>query len=730
MRKSWIRLLALLLVAVMLTGCSGDDAHETTAPVTVPEEPATYTFRDYLTGDPTCYDPLSWETEYDYYVLRHTTMGLYDMVAGEKPGSFKLIPEMAVGEPRDVGERYAGNELYGIPTENFEGLAWEIDLNPDAVWEDGTPINADTYINSMKLLLDPQYKLPRAAVYCSGRFAIRNADHYYRQDQLGQIVYATLKELGYTSVEEAREDGYEKFYLDMEGFWHLDCGFVDITDTTELRDETIQEGKKEDAVSAKYLYDKYLKTGKGFSAFQSEYIAVRTQDVQEVEWIDVGIKKSGEYQLTLFLEAPITAQELKYNLTTNWIVPENYDPAVYGRDADDYLSYGPYRLVSTLPGINLRLEKNKNWYGYSDGKHEDQFQTTNIFCRIIRSEDIAADAFLAGQIDRLSATGDRIGEEGLEKYHLEAQSYTSKLTFNSDFESLESRQSEGINKTMLAYRDFRQAISMVLNRNKIAKAVSAVHEPAYGLINSTYITDIGTCTPYRDTEEGKEVLEKLYGQDATLEEARALFMRAYNAAVKAKRITGTDVIRLEFVAYGDGAVYQGITAAIQDSLDAALAGTELEGRVFIDLVADEDYYSRARRGEFDIILSTFGGSTMDPYAMMENYCDPNRLFEYGFDPDAQTLTLTIGDELITKTYRRWSWALNHGAYARADEKTRNTILAALEQGILQQYRCVSAYSRNTAVFYSDRVIPGSETNPNQIWQGSVRHMAFLYEDKK
>ena len=725
--------LALLLLAAM-AGCDGEEITPTSSNVTTAPDPATYTFRDYLLGTPTHYDPLSWETEYDRYVLRHTTMGLYDMVPGETAGSIAFVAEMASGQPRDVSEKYAGNEMYGVPVENFEGYAWEIDLNPNAVWEDGVPITADTYIYSMMQLLDPAQKHSRAAAYCSGRFAIRNADNYYRQDQVGQIAYATLQSLGYTSVEEARTDGYENFYLDMTGFWHLDCGYVDITDKTEYRDETVQENKKEDAVSAKYLYDKYLKTGKGFSDFQAEYIAVRTRDVKEVTWADVGLKKSGEYQLTLFLESPVSAEELKYNLTSNWIVPAGYTPGVYGTDSDDYLSYGPYRLVSTLPGINLRLEKNENWYGYSDGKHEGQFQTTHIFTRIMQSEDVAVEAFLAGQIDRLSTTGSRIGAEGLRNYVIEPQSYTSKLTFNTDPESLQNRQSPGISKILLADVRFRQAISMVLDREKIAKAVSPVHEPAYGLLNSSYIAGFSLGQPYRQTEQARQALDQVFAREISAAEvreaAKALFLEAYNAAVKAKKISGTDMIRFDFVVYGDGAVYQNIVSGVQQSIDAALAGTELEGRIKIDLVADANYYGRARTGDFDIILSTLGGSTMDPYMMMENYCDPDRLFEYGFKPDQERLTLTLGEEVVTKTYRRWYWALCYGAYANADPELRTTILAALEQGILQQYRCIPVYSRNTAIFYGERIVPPGEDGGGGIWQGSVRHMAFLYEDEK
>ena len=65
---------------------------------------------------------------------------------------------MAAELPVDVtaAVKAANNNKYGIPESATAGYAYTIKLNPNAKWENGTAINADTYIYSMKELLNPK----------------------------------------------------------------------------------------------------------------------------------------------------------------------------------------------------------------------------------------------------------------------------------------------------------------------------------------------------------------------------------------------------------------------------------------------------------------------------------------------------------------------------------------------------------------------------------------------
>ena len=109
-----------------------------------------YTYNDYTSVSPETWNPHEWETNTDSYILTYTSMGLYDFVLNEEKNGYEIIPEMAADMPVDVTTEYAGKEPYGVPADAKEGYAFKIALNDKATWEDGTPINADTYLYSYK----------------------------------------------------------------------------------------------------------------------------------------------------------------------------------------------------------------------------------------------------------------------------------------------------------------------------------------------------------------------------------------------------------------------------------------------------------------------------------------------------------------------------------------------------------------------------------------------------
>ena len=177
------KLIALLLAVVMVLGlaaCGGDKAPETTAPSeTTPVETTpvadTYTWKDSVSTLATNWNPHNYQTDDDSYPAEFLRVGLYGFIFNDelhpKDGvepyaGYTIIPEMAAALPVDVTEQVkAEHPEYGIPESATAGYAYTIDLNPNAVWEDGTPINADTYVESMKRLLDVKLLNYRATDY-------------------------------------------------------------------------------------------------------------------------------------------------------------------------------------------------------------------------------------------------------------------------------------------------------------------------------------------------------------------------------------------------------------------------------------------------------------------------------------------------------------------------------------------------------------------------------------
>ena len=83
-----------------------------------------------------------------------------------------------------------------------KGFVFEIKLNPDMKWENGEVINADSYIYSMKALLDPAMKNYRANLYYAGESAVAGGDDYYYAGSTAWIDAASAYRVADLAVAE------------------------------------------------------------------------------------------------------------------------------------------------------------------------------------------------------------------------------------------------------------------------------------------------------------------------------------------------------------------------------------------------------------------------------------------------------------------------------------------------------------------------------------------------
>ena len=226
------KLLAMLLALVMvlsLAACAGNEPAETPAEPseTQPTEPAevaapaSYTYKSYSTALGSNWNPHTWETNGDSAVMGYIesplcTMSILDsengvyqwvMVAAES------ITDVTADNQADL-TKYAVNLPEGQAAEETEhGFVFEIKLNPDMKWQDGTPINADTYIYSMQQLLAPEMKNYRANLYYSGESAVAGGASYYNA---GQTVYLDNANHTIAAVADLTK-GEDGIYVDANG---------------------------------------------------------------------------------------------------------------------------------------------------------------------------------------------------------------------------------------------------------------------------------------------------------------------------------------------------------------------------------------------------------------------------------------------------------------------------------------------------------------------------------
>jgi hypothetical protein len=294
---------------------------------------------------PGSWNPLWEQTPESTLLLSLTADRLYHVSAD---GS-ELIPSLAAGLPADVTAEYAGT--YGVPVGAKRGYAFAIELNPEARWEDGTPLTAADWLFTLQLMLEKGLDVPEPA----NLRAFRDGQEKPTEDVI------SLMEAGFSSVEEARDAGHTMFYVNTGDFWGLGCGWQPITDGTPLLDAAIPSGITERYVCGAYLYDRYLRTGAEQSMFQSEFVGVSARP-EYVSQADVGLLESSEYRFLLILDKPTTADALALKLGAVTVLPADRYGDNYATSAATYAATGPYRIVSAAGG-EMVLEPNPCWLG-------------------------------------------------------------------------------------------------------------------------------------------------------------------------------------------------------------------------------------------------------------------------------------------------------------------------------------------------------------------------------
>ena len=169
---------------------------------------------------------------------------------------------------------------------------------------------------------------------------------------------------------------------------------------------------------------------------------------------------------------------------------------------------------------------------------------------------------------------------------------------------------------------------------------------------------------------------------------------------------------------------------MQDSLDAATAGTALEGRITVNMVVSEDYYGALDSGEYELSMSAWTGSATNPYSNMQYFVtdDVSPQPYFGFDPETETLDIDIDGTTVTNTFYDWYQELCFGEYAVADSSVRNQILASMELALLQKYRDCPFWSTSTASLQSMQISYPTYEPVFEVGLGGIRCCTYNYTD--
>ena len=846
-KKILALLLALVMAVAVFAGCQtpAEPSEATAAPAasgdpsgeaTDAPEADTYTYQDSVSVMATNWNPHTYQTADDAYPVdtARIRIGLYDLifndelhpVEGKEPFTgYVVLPEMAASLPVDVTEQVkAEHPEFGIPEDMTSGYAYTIDLNPDACWEDGTPINADTYVYSMQKLLDPKLLNYRAVDYYAQNFSIAGAEEYANAGRTVDLDNYAMS--GYTLEDlTLGEDGQ---YVSPEGSpmfvgvnfdlsWTAQSGGTLQELVEAYGDQYFNMERWEELVAladenglAPLTEDSYAMLVSVISTdawMEDESNApcyfVERKTYPEVDFSTVGLYKSGDYQITLVLDKALAGFNLYYSLTSNWIVKEDlYESCLtsstgadgvevwsstYNTSVETTSSYGPYKLVEFQTDKFMRYEKNENWYGWTDGKHEyvdpndgqtyPMYQTTAIECEVVEEAATRKLMFLRGEL-----MGYGLGSEDFDTYRSSEYCYATPaetiffLILNGYLEAIQSREAAAdFDQTQydletMTVLEFRKAVALTYDKDLFAATVSPARSGAYGIIGNAYVWDVETGALYRDTDQAKQALCNAYSVDvseyASLDEAAAsitgydpeqakvFYGEAFTKALEAGYITDEDgdgisdqTVRIEYCINVDNDFMTQTIDYLNEKMAEVTAGTPFEGKVQFVKSAPygNDWSNKIREGLSDTVLAGWQGSALNPFSLTDQYVNPASMYDANwFDATTvdMTLELTVDGEArsITMNLREWSDALNGAAVTAEDGNTYNfgdgmadsqdrlTILAAIETQILGTYNYLPMLQDGSMALLSQQVYYVVEEYNPILGRGGIQYLRYNYDD--
>ena len=632
------KIIALLLALVMvfaLVACGNKPGTESPAPTgSTPAEPSkpvestnpgtepskepelvvtpfpegTYTYQDAVVQMSTNWNPHTYQTADERYPIDYLMSGLYTFifndelnpVEGKNPyEGYVIVPEMAAEMPIDVTEAVkAAHPEFNIPASVTSGYAYEIKLNPNACWDDGTPITADDYVASLERLLRAELMNYRASDYYDGDLCIAGAEAYNKSGKVviedngvsGAYDLSTLTKgadgayvtstgepawfaVGYPSDWCGGNsladyvNAYGEGYFGMENWETLyamcdDQGLVPVTDETIALMSSVTTTNpnwgETDADLPNYV------------AYQNTY--------PEVDFSTVGILKNDDYSITLVFAKSLAGFNLLYNLSGNWLVKTDlYDSCLkedngvwsstYNTSVETSASYGPYVMTQYQADKFMKFERNTNWWGYTDGKHVyvdpvdgnvyNMYQTDVIETEVVGEANTRKLMFLKGEL-----MGYGLQAEDFAQYRSSDYIYFTPaetiffLILNGHAESIANREAAAdfdkatTDLETMMLKSFRSAVAVTYDKELFAATISPARSGAYGIIGSAYVYDPETGARYRDTDQAKQVLCDYYQVDvskyASLDDDTESLAKITELEKELSQKTGKDILLVAF----------------------------------------------------------------------------------------------------------------------------------------------------------------------------------------
>ena len=802
MKKLFALILASVMLLSLMAGCKKQDDGYAWS-----DDGKNYTYRTWTTVSPSNWNELSYQDANDTDLISYFNSSFFsfdykfDEAGNIVPGEY-TIKYMAAAGLEDVTAEY--KDAWNLAGDR--GYAFKITLRDDLKWENGDPIKAADFVYTMQEQLNPLFQHYRADSYYAGSVNIVGAKDYAKQGQSGWF---------------AADAAYTTYSEDLDSLIIFALGPTSDTQVAQasFRAAFGFPASYDAAATAAYLATNYL----GGSAFTTDVAAQmegktlaeikadptmkaawealigwwQTEPDEELDffitnftfpdtpWEKVGLLATGDYELVVLMTTPLELLDEEGNLTYHCaydfsglplVHKETYEKckvapvegstlwtSTYNSSKETTMSWGAFKLESFQSGKEYVVVRNTNWFGYHLEENAGLYLTDKIVCETLEEWNTAWLKFQAGEIEGISMDVSIASEyKGSSRAYFTPSDFIQSAQLQSSKEGLEARESDGINKTILTYTEFRKAMSLAIDRADYAFKCTTSSLAGFGIFNSMHYYDVANGGVYRNTDEAKKVLCETYAVDYTkfesldaavasitgynLEEAKKLVDAAYEKALADGEISATDKVVLTFGTSADSESTRRHYDYLSNAWTEMCKGTALEGRIEFEFNASfgAQWANDFRSGGYDICLGGWSGAAWNPGYFLLAYLSPDYMYSTAWDTSSHMMTFTMkgvgengSDITDTMSLLEWYDCLNGQNNCKYDfsesalkEEQRLQLIAALEAQVLQMYYTVPMLNQFSASLLSYKVDYISYEYNTFMGYGGLKYMKYNYTDEE
>ena len=530
-----------------------------------------YTYLDSTSTIPTNWNPHTYQTSDDSYPLDYVTDSLFTMlyndalhpVNGLAPyEGYQLVPAMAAEYPVDVTASVkSAHPEFNIPASATSGYAWSVKLRSDLKWDNGDPITAQDFVDSLERVLHGEYLNYRAADYYDGSYVVVNAMNYSLQGTISYIDNGSEEH----AIDEMTKNADGQYTYDGDlvfiavnyplGAWlsgrtlmqYVNAygedyfGLDTWDDLTALMNDEGLVPATDDNLK---LLSGVTTTNPNWGETDDDlyaYLVIQHAYEDGYPMSNVGLYVSGNNELTFVYRNAVDGFYLMtYAMSVPLVKIDLYDSllvqnagvwsSTYNTSVETSASYGPYKVSDYQMDKSMHFVKNENWYGWNSGIYQyvdpengllyDMYQTTDIDLQYVKEASTRKTMFLAGQL-----MGYGLQAEDFDQYRSSEFCFSTPgqavfgLILNGYLDMLQEREAAAdfnqatTDLEMMSVKSFKQALALSVDRDDMCASVSPARTAGFGLIGTLYVYDPETGALYRDSDQAKQALCDIYAVD-------------------------------------------------------------------------------------------------------------------------------------------------------------------------------------------------------------------------